>query len=146
MAENFFLVFESYYYIIIQCSVEVLKCFQIFWACFESIYFGKSRKWPQIVISHGTWQIVIIHSYSKLKKTVPFETLSIRQLELWEVIDWSAYEIPVVSPHKLIEIPLRAVSTSFDYQAFLFPIRWERNQIFVSSFIVSFLRELAFFS
>ena len=29
--------------------------------------------------------------------------------------------IPVLSPHKLVEIPLRDAQTSFDYQAFLLP-------------------------
>ena len=72
------------------------------------------------IICQGTWHIVIIHSYSNMKKQCSLDTFYSVAWTVRLVIDWS-YVIPVVSPHKLVAIPLRAVQTSFDYQAFLLP-------------------------
>lgn len=73
-----------------------------------------------LFICQGTWHVVIIHSHSNVKKQYSLDTFYSVAWTVRLVIDWS-YVIPVVSPHKLVEIPLRAVQTSFDYQAFLLP-------------------------
>ena len=87
----------------------------------QSLGAPETRKWLfHSFICQGTWNIVIIHSYSNVKKQYSLDTFYSVAWTVRLVIDWS-YVIPVVSPHKLVEIPLRAVQTSFDYQAFLLP-------------------------
>ena len=87
----------------------------------QSLGAPETRKWLfHPFICQGTWHIVIIHSYSIVKKQYSLDTFYSVAWTVRLVIDWS-YVIPVVSPHKLVAIPLRAVQTSFDYQAFLLP-------------------------